>query len=346
MDRVPEDPALMMLVAQVAFGLLPVALYLVALVVMDSYKLVRMRAVLTAVAAGFAALVICNYLNPWLMNLTGTGQMAFSRYLAPLTEESAKAAYLVYLFRRGRIGFLVDAAILGFAVGAGFGILENIFYLSLLPDSVLFTWVLRGCGTALMHGSTTAVFAVLFQARNEGGRRLRKRDLLLALLVAMVLHSLYNHFLVSPVLTALGLVLGVPLITFGIYQRSEKALEKWLGVGFDADAEMLAIIGAGKVSDTRVGSYLMSLRDRFPPEVVADMFCLLRIQVELAIEAKGILMLRREGYDIQPGPDLEMKVEELHYLEKNIGATGRLAVMPLRQGSGKDTWQKHLLKQG
>jgi hypothetical protein len=121
---------------------------------------------------------------------------------------------------------------------------------------------------------------------------LRKRHLLLALGVSMILHSLYNHFLVSPVLTALGLVLGVPLITFGIYQRSEKALEKWLGVGFDADAEMLAIISAGQVSDTRIGTYLMSLRDRFAPEVVADMICLLRIQVELAIEAKGILMLR------------------------------------------------------
>jgi RsiW-degrading membrane proteinase PrsW (M82 family) len=346
MDRVPEDPALMMLIAQVAFGLLPVALYLVALVVMDSYKLVRMRAVLTAVAAGLAALVICNYLNPVVMNLTGTGQLTFSRYLAPLTEESVKAAYLVFLFRRGRIGFLVDAAILGFAVGAGFGILENIFYLSLLPDSSLFTWVLRGCGTALMHGSTTAVFAVLVQTNNDGAGRIRKRNLLVALVVSMVLHSLYNHFLVSPVLTALGLVLGVPLITFGIYQRSEKALEKWLGVGFDADAEMLAIISAGKVSDTRVGAYLISLRDRFAPEVVADMICLLRIQVELAIEAKGILMLRKEGYDIQPGPDLQMKVEELQYLEKNIGATGRLAVMPLRKGSGRDTWQKHLLEQG
>ncbi|MCK9997184.1 MAG: hypothetical protein KAH56_12995, partial [Candidatus Krumholzibacteria bacterium] len=67
---------------------------------------------------------------------------------------------------------------------------------------------------------------------------------------------------------------------------------------------------------------------------------------ELAIEAKGILMLRKESYDIEPGPDLEIKVEELRYLEKNIGATGRLAVMPLRKSGGKDTWQKHLLKQG
>ena len=35
----------MLLVAQIAFGLQPVALYLVALVVMDSYKLVRLRSV-------------------------------------------------------------------------------------------------------------------------------------------------------------------------------------------------------------------------------------------------------------------------------------------------------------
>jgi len=41
-----------------------------------------------------------------------------------------------------------------------------------------------------------------------------------------------------------------------------------------------------------------------------------------------------------------MKVDELHFLEKSIGATGRLAVMPLRKSGGKDTWQKHLLKQG
>ncbi len=336
----------MMLVAQIAFGLLPVALYLAALVVMDSYKLVRVQSVLLAVGAGFAALVACNYLNPWVMDLTGTGQVTFSRYLAPFTEESAKALYLVFLFRGHRIGFLVDAAIFGFAVGAGFGILENIFYMRLLPDAHLFTWVLRGCGTALMHGSTTAVFALLVQTRRDGGGILRPGHILVALGVAIVLHSLYNHFLISPVLTALGLVLVIPLTTIGIYQRSEKALEKWLGVGFDADSEMLAIIGAGKVSDTRVGAYLMSLRDRFAPEVVADMICLLRIQVELAIEAKGILMLRKEGYDIEPGPDLKMKVEELHYLENSIGATGRLAILPLRQSGRRDDWEKHLLKQG
>ena len=336
----------MLLVAQVAFGLLPVALYLIALVVMDSYKLVRVQAVLLAVAAGFVALLICNYLNPWIMDLTGTGAMVFSRYLAPVTEEFFKALYLVFLFRLNRIGFLVDSAIFGFAIGAGFGILENIFYLSLIPDANLFTWVLRGCGTALMHGSTTAIFAVIVQSHCESRDALRVGHLLGALGVSVVLHSMYNHFLISPVLTAVGLVLGVPLITYGIYQRSEKALEKWLGVGFDADSEMLAIIGAGKVSDTRVGAYLLSLRDRFAPEVVADMICLLRIQIELAIEAKGILMLRKEGYDIQPGPDLQTKVDELRFLEKNIGATGRLAVMPLRKSGGRDSWEKNLLKQG
>ena len=336
----------MLPVAQVLFGLLPVALYLMALVVMDSYKLVRVQAVLLAVVAGFAALLICNYLNPWVMDLTGTGAVTFSRYLAPVTEEIFKAAYLVFLFRRKRIGFLVDAAIFGFAAGAGFGILENIFFLSLIPDAQLFTWVLRGCGTALMHGSTTAIFAVMVQNNCERRDTLGIGHVLGALGVSMVMHSMYNHFLVSPVLTALGLVLGVPLITYAIYHRSEKALEKWLGEGFDADSEMLAVINAGKVSDTRIGTYLMSLRDRFAPEVVADMICLLRIQIELAIEAKGILMLRKEGYDIEPGPDLQMKVEELHFLEKNIGATGRLAVMPLRKSGGRDSWQKHLLKQG
>ena len=332
------------ILAKGLFGLSPVLVYLVALVIMDSYKLVKLRSVVLAVLAGCVALLGCKYLNAFLMDLTQLQLASFSRYVAPFTEESAKAAYLVFLIRRKHIGFMVDAAIYGFAAGAGFGILENIFYLSLIPEAKLFTWVLRGCGTALMHGSTTAIFGVVFQQWCERDGNIRLRNLLPGLGLAILLHSAYNHFFISPVMTAVGLVLGVPLITLAVYQQSEKSLERWLGLGFDTDAEMLAIINAGKVSTTRVGAYLVSLRERFPPEVVADMFCFLRIQVELAIQAKGILLMRKEGFDAQPGPDVPEKLAELKYLERSIGRTGRLAIMPFLQRSRKDHWQKHLLK--
>lgn len=335
---------MLVIAGKFALGLVPALVYLAALVVLDSYKLVRLRTVLAAFAAGCVALVFCNYLNAWLLDLTGLSVPHFARYVAPVTEEAAKSVFLVWLIRRRRIGFMVDAAIVGFASGAGFGILENIFYLRLIPEAGVVTWVLRGCGTALMHGSTVAIMALIYHTRGPAPDRVRGVRVLGAYLAAVLLHSLYNHFFVSPIIATLILVIGVPLITVSVYGRSEKALEKWLGTGFDTDAEMLAIMSEGRISETPVGLYLMELRERFPAAVVVDMFCLLRVQTELAIEAKGVLMMRKAGVELEPREGLQEKIAELHFLEKSIGPTGRLALQPLRKGGVRDTWEKHLLQ--
>lgn len=330
--------------AKLALGLVPALLYLVALVLLDSYKLVRLRIVVFALAAGFVALGLCYILNRFLLDTTGIPVEIYSRYGAPLTEEAAKAVFIVWMIRSRRIGFMVDAAIVGFAVGAGFGILENIAFLLEIPEAPVHTWLLRGCGTALMHGSTVAILALIYQARGPAPDRVRGLRLLIAYGIAVVFHSVYNQFILSPMVTTLLLVLGVPLITVAVYGRSEKALENWLGTGFDTDAEMLAIIAEGRLSETPVGTYLMELRERFPAAVVVDMFCLLRVQTELAIEAKGVLMMRKQGIELPPRPGLQEKIDELHHLEKHIGPTGRLALQPLRKGGVRDTWEKHLLQ--
>ena len=78
-----------------------------------------------------------------------------------MVEEALKAALIVGLFAFNRIGYLIDAAIAGFAVGAGFSLAENIFYLHQFADASLGVWLVRGFGTAIMHGGATAIFAVL-----------------------------------------------------------------------------------------------------------------------------------------------------------------------------------------
>jgi len=82
----------MQVLAKVLLGMTPVALYLISLVVLDSYKLVKLRSVILAVVVGWVALLVCNYLNGFLMNLTGVEAVTFSKYLAPVTEETTKAA--------------------------------------------------------------------------------------------------------------------------------------------------------------------------------------------------------------------------------------------------------------
>ncbi|MBP1603669.1 MAG: hypothetical protein H6Q09_841, partial [Acidobacteria bacterium] len=103
----------------VAAALLPVLVFLVILCLMDSFKLVSARAIGTALAAGAVCALAALALHAWLLPATGLTPRLFSRYVAPVTEETLKAAYIVLVLARRRLGFLVDAAILGFAVGTG-----------------------------------------------------------------------------------------------------------------------------------------------------------------------------------------------------------------------------------
>ena len=77
------------------------------------------------------------------------------------------------------------------------------------------------------------------------------------------------------------------------------------------------------------------------------MVCLLKINLDLSLRAKGILMMREAGVDSQADLEIKDKFKELHYLEKNIGRSGMLALSPFLHQSSQDLWQIHMLeKQG
>jgi RsiW-degrading membrane proteinase PrsW (M82 family) len=330
----------------VAVALLPVLLFLALLVVLDSFKLVTLRSVLSALAAGAGAALAGGALNAWVLEATGLALPVYSRSVAPVVEEVLKAAFVAWLLRRGRIGFLVDAAILGFAVGAGFALVENVEYLRALAEPRLLLWLARGFGTAILHGATTAVFAILAKGLADRHPRRSALALVPGLLAAAAAHALYNHALVSPLLAALLLLVGLPLLVVLVFERSERATREWLGVGLDSDLELVESITSGRALDTRVGEYLRSLKERFPGEVVADMLCLLRIQAELAIRAKGLLLAREAGLEAPVGDDVRANLRELRYLESSIGRTGLLALHPVLSRSGRDLWQVYFLEEG
>jgi RsiW-degrading membrane proteinase PrsW (M82 family) len=324
-------------------SVLPVFLFLGALVLIDSYKLVGLRAVLLAVAAGAVASLAGYGVNVWLRPVLGMNATLYSRYVSPPIEETLKAAYIVYLMSRNRIGFIVDAAILGFAIGTGFAFLENLYYLGVNTDATIWTWVVRGFGTAVMHGGTTAMFAMVARTLHNRAPRLRPHLLIPGFVVAVVMHSLYNHFILQPVLATALIVLVFPWVAAGIFTQSERDTRSWIGSGFDTDQELLRAIRTGQMSETSVGHYLTTMRSRFSPEVIVDMMCLLRLRAELGIRAKGLLMLREAGFDAEPDPAARDTFTELRYLEKSIGRTGMLALNPFIHTSTRDLWQLNLL---
>lgn len=331
---------------RIVLGFVPVGALLLALLPLDGYKLVRLRAVLATVAIGAALALPALWANDAIRDLFSVRRILIIRYVAPVVEEGLKAAILVWLLRRHRIGFLVDAGIHGFAVGTGFALAENLFYWVTRPEAGFVVWLVRGCGTAIMHAGAGALLAIVTKTRADRSGVVGVREWGPAFLVAAGLHALYNHFVLSPVLSAVGVALLAPPIVVLAFEWASRQAQRWLRVGFDADTELLEAIVSGRTSDSPVGTYLRSLRDRFEGEVVADLLCYLRIRLELSLRAKGILMLREAGFEAEALPDegIRESLRELEFLETSIGTTGRLALSPFLRDDATSFWERSLLK--
>ena len=325
-------------------GLLPVVIFLIVLLYMDSYKLVGFRTILWVILIGALLPVAGYWINGYAIGLLGWDFSSYSRYAAPVIEEGLKACVMIYLFRSNRIGFLVDSAILGFAVGAGFGVVENFYYLYMASDAHIAVWVVRGFGTAIMHGGTMALFGVLAQTLSERQMKINPLLYVPGFIVAITIHSVFNHFPGTPILTTLGTLLALPPIFLVVFQKSARSMHEWLEVDFDEDALLMEQIKSGEFTESRIGRFLQDLKQKFPGTVVVDMLCYLRLYTELALRAKGVLMMRENGLDTPVGERTRAKFEEMRYLEKSIGKTGLLAMSPFLQMTRKDLWQLYVLE--
>lgn len=325
----------------VAFA--PVLIYLAILMAMDSFKLARPATIARAMACGAAAAVACALLHAVVAPLVPLSAPAFSRYVAPLTEETAKAAFIAYVIARRQVGFSVDAAQVGFAVGTAFALVENVWYLQSLSDGGLALWVARGVGTAVLHGATTAVLAMMALT---AAHRHPQRGIVVLLpgwLSAVAMHSAFNHVLLPPVMTAAVLLIALSLIVLWVFERSERATREWVGGGLDLDLVLLEIFSSDGGVTTRFGRYLQELRARFPGAVVADMLCLLRVELELSIQAKSVLLARDAGVAMPVHPDAPSAIAEVKYLRASIGPTGLLALRPIDVTTHRDDWHRYLL---
>ncbi|MFC1688906.1 PrsW family intramembrane metalloprotease [Pseudomonadota bacterium] len=331
------------LLTKTPVGLLPVLIFLVILVYLDSYKLVTLRSVLGVIVLGGLAAFAAMYINGWLLGVTEMSFQSYSRYVSPWIEESLKALVIVYLFRSNRIGFLVDSAIMGFAVGAGFALVENYQYLQMQSSASFTVWMVRGFGTAIMHGGVAAMFAIMSQALTERQMKINPLYYLPGLVVAVFLHSVFNHFLVAPILQTAGTLIVLPFLVQLVFQKSSQALHEWLELDFDADAELIEMIESGHFKESKIGQFLEDLREKFEGPIVVDMLCYLRVYTELALRAKAALIARENGLELPVGERTREKFEELRYLENSIGKTGCLAMKPFLQIERKDLWQMHVI---
>lgn len=328
-----------------AFALVPVICFLGLLVLMDSFKLVRFRVVLQALAAGMAAGAVALFVNLLLVDRAGVPVSVMSRIVAPVVEEGLKLLFVIVAIRQRRVGFPVDAAILGFAVGTGFSLVENAHYLTTMRSAGPVLWLVRGFGAAVLHGAATAIAAILSQTIVSRTPRRSLTAFIPGALAAVAIHTIYNQFVLPPVVSTLVLLAVLPPLVLLTFTRSERATREWMSAGLDLDVELLRLVLSDDFGQTRLGTYLQELRSRFPGPVVADMFCLMRLELELGIRAKGLLMARDAGFEMPLDDEILSRLAEVRYLEKSIGPTGLLALTPLQVSSDRDAWHKFLLNE-
>jgi len=327
-----------------AVSILPVFAFLVVLIVLDSYKLAHPRSIVLALFFGSWAALFGLFTNNYIFGLLKIEALLYTRYVSPVIEEFLKTLLLFYFFYSKKIGFLVDGAIFGFAVGAGFAFVENLYYLQAIESQNILLWIIRGFGTAVMHGGTTAIFVIIVKTLLDRTASYKFYYYLYGLFTAVIIHSFFNHFILPAIVITLMQLIILPSIFMLIYNKSEYILREWLEIGLDVDAWMLEQIKSGQFSRTKQGIYLNTLKDKFSGAVIADMLCYLRLHLELAIRAKGLLLMKDAGFSIEDDPEINEKITEIDYLEQNIGKTGKLALAPFMHSSVQELWQLEIVR--
>ncbi len=328
---------------KIVISLIPVFLFLIFLIYLDSFKLIKIPIAVICVIWGLISAFSAYLINTFILSSDFIEFSSYSKYIAPVVEEIIKFLFIILLIRINKIGFMIDGAIYGFAIGAGFAFLENIFYLNTIDTNNMMIWVVRGFGTAVMHGGATSI-TVIFAMSMINRHKNKLHYFIPGLFIAIIIHAIYNQFFLSPLISTLIIIVAVVGSMMIIFQRNEKSLQDWLEVEFDSEVKLLQQIKKGKLTATKTGEYLLSIKDRFHPEIIFDMYCYISLYLDLSIRAKTNLMLKESGLPVQKDEGLKNKLEELKALQKNIGKIGLMAISPILRMSKKDLWKLSLLE--
>jgi len=323
-------------------ALIPVIVFLLIMVYLDSFKLVKNETISYCVLWGVTCAVISIFLNDFLQTMLEMREEVYLGMVSPLIEETLKSLLLVFFLMKSKIIFRIDGAIYGFAIGTGFALLENIYLISMLDYDNIWIWVTKGFGTAFMHGGATSILAILLMQAKEKHLNLFKY-FIIGWIVAVLIHSLYNYFLVSSVVSMVIILVVVTVIEIVILKLNERMLRDWLELEFISEVKLLGMIKKGEFLKTKSGEYMVSIRDNFSKLVVLNMMSYISIYVELSIKAKSNLMLNEVGMPGLKDKDIQIKLSELKSLEKNIGRTGLIAISPILRVSKKNLIKWSLL---
>ena len=333
-------------------ALMPVLLMLGVFVWLDAFALMSWKEVLVLLLLGAVGALAAYPISGRMLDTLPIGFSLYSRFIAPWIEEAIKAVLMIMLFRLNRIGYKLDAVISGFAIGAGFSVVENILYLTLFPKYGTGTWLVRGFGTAVMHGTTLAVLAAIAHEFAERETRAAVGDYDFSLLwfvpgygVAVALHTAFNQFPDRPLVAMMGAVLVAPIALIGILSLGTAEAQRWLASECEEHRAQVEALRAGQWPKGAAGEKIAALAARFDAETVKRIRRYWELQAWLVAEAEETLMEEAAGDAVFDPVAIHAALAELDGLKRALGPSRLSALQALLPFSHNDLWEVNELKQ-
>ncbi|HEX8937719.1 MAG TPA: PrsW family glutamic-type intramembrane protease [Sphingomicrobium sp.] len=333
-------------------ALIPVMAMLAVFVWLDAFKLMNLKEILVLLMLGAIAALAAWPVSGRLLDTLPIGFSLYSRFVAPWIEEAIKAVIMIGLFRMNRIGYKLDAVISGFAIGAGFSVVENIIYLTIFPNYGTGTWLVRGFGTAIMHGTTLAVLAAIAHEFAERETREAAADFdfsamwfVPGYLVAVALHIAFNQFPDRPMIAMMASMLIAPIVLIAILNFGTAEAQRWLAAESAEHLGQLEALRGGRWPNGQAGLKIAALAERLDAESVNRIRRYWELQAWLVAQAEEAMIEEAAGDAEFDGPAVRAAFAELEGLKRALGRSTFAAMQALLPFSRNDQWEVSELRQ-
>ena len=334
-----------------AVALVPVLVMLALFIWLDVFKLMTLWETLGLLVLGALTAAAAYPVSGTFLDALPLGFSNYSRFVAPWIEEFVKGLAIVGLFWFNRIGYKLDAVISGFAIGAGFSVVENILYLTRYPELAANVWMVRGLGTAIMHGTSCAVLAATAHEFAERETRDAAAEFnfnplwfIPGFLIAVAIHTAFNQFPDQPLLAMIGILATAPFIIMVIFRFGAVEAQKWLSEEREETRAALAAWEAGKFPDDASGRKIAALVERADEKSAADMREYCQLLTWLLLQAEDTL---HDQVDDTEKLHIHGKAafERLAVLRRELGKTNVATLKALLPFSRNDYWEISELKE-
>ncbi|HRN26074.1 MAG TPA: PrsW family intramembrane metalloprotease [Ignavibacteriaceae bacterium] len=230
----------MLIIFSAFAAIVPMSIYLVLIWKFDRYDREPFKLVFTNYLWGALGAIVLALLGSLIFTAAASlfikDTLQLSRFgavvVAPIVEEITKGLFLLITISNRKFDNITDGIVYGGAIGLGFGMTENFLYFVTYSESIA-NWItlviIRSLFSAVMHCVSTATLGAFLGLAKFKSASIKVFYAITGLLIAMMIHSIWNFSLSYEDNAPLGfLFILVSIIifisVFSVSLRSERKI--------------------------------------------------------------------------------------------------------------------------